>query len=672
MAVNMNGRECIQVVFGAFIVFLVILNLAVAATTTPQSVNTSSIAAGTTTVLTSNTTVSVPTSPTTTVTTTTTTTATTTAPVPLPEATVYDANSLKGVCPCDLTGNACDVNCCCDQTCTADDKLTFSQCLPFSVNVDNRLCAQNEITADDRLFCIYYDNKQERNYYTIPDIVPSLASFDNYRNEFHSFSFQSTPASSVNFDSSYYKDGDPIYTVFESEIIGVLGLPQMLTSECVDDNPAAYLSEAAHTCVRTMNNLTGCLPGAQGLDITQFIQGFRVVRSPRLFQELSVTIPGTDGFYSLYNNSLTLAVELDTTSAIDPVQCFDQGSGLTGPCNYSTSPLPTPSPGTKTCDKVVKKVHYRVITEGTSGIARVLVRVVLTNLTVPFASHVLFTQSFSATFEASGAASSFERSGNPGYMAGQPVLAGTLNQTSQVDTVSYQIFLSSSRDQYMTVVRASATGDCFTDSDSRMPVLFGQNVRTGCMLRVSASNLTQYCALMQQKIIETMEFESVPEIAVNGFRDTNRYVGLFGNSDASKTGDWVKVLYQNRPPTPSTDTSICRLSLGMHIQILYANIGALTNPQAKIIGVSFIYDSTKALQIRPTLTGEYNQPVEISMSVAFIDVSKPATRAEGEAPIFLAKIPYDFFYPFISGASVPKPLISAIFPLVLILYKVLL
>ena len=37
-----------------------------------------------------------------------------------------------GQCPCDLTGNACDVNCCCDEDCTADDKLAFSQCLPFS------------------------------------------------------------------------------------------------------------------------------------------------------------------------------------------------------------------------------------------------------------------------------------------------------------------------------------------------------------------------------------------------------------------------------------------------------------------------------------------------------------------------------------------------------------
>ena len=47
--------------------------------------------------------------------------------------------------------------------------------------------------------------------------------------------------------------------------------------------------------------------------------------------------------------------------------------------------------------------------------------------------------------------------------------------------------------------------------------------------------------------------------------------------------------------------STCQLSLGMHVQILYANIGTLVNPQPKIIGVSFVYDSPQAVQIRVSL-----------------------------------------------------------------------
>ena len=39
-----------------------------------------------------------------------------------------------------------------------------------------------------------------------------------------------------------------------------------------------------------------------------------------------------------------------------------------------------------------------------------------------------------------------------------------------------------------------------------------------------------------------------------------------------------------------TQGSKCFLSLGMNIQILYANIGSLANPQPKIVGAAFVYD----------------------------------------------------------------------------------
>jgi hypothetical protein len=35
-------------------------------------------------------------------------------------------------CPCDLTGNSCDVNCCCDLDCTSDDRNVFTGCLTSS------------------------------------------------------------------------------------------------------------------------------------------------------------------------------------------------------------------------------------------------------------------------------------------------------------------------------------------------------------------------------------------------------------------------------------------------------------------------------------------------------------------------------------------------------------
>ncbi|KAK7099321.1 tectonic-3-like [Littorina saxatilis] len=674
MAVNMNKREPQQTIFLVFLVLHVLFHGAISSTTTPDSTNTTDSTTDSTAPSTTVTT-TVPTTTTTTVPTTTTTTI-----APLLPPSELDLNSLTSQCPCDLTGNACDVSCCCDEDCTADDKKAFTSCLPFSTDVDDRVCFRKEIIlfensdpivseiTDDNLFCIYYDNKEERNFYTNPDLVQTLSTFNEYKAEFPVFSFQSDPITTVSFDSPFYKSGDPIYTVLESLAVGKLGLPRTSnTVECVDDNPAGYLLDESHTCTRSIENLTLECEGAVALDANTFINGFRVVTSPQLFQVFNVTVPGTDNYFSLYNNSYTVAVELDNqTTTVDPIQCIFNATS-TGPCGYTS--LPSPILGTNTCNNVVRQVHYRIMTEGTTGIFKVLVRFVLSDIPVSASSTASFTQTFSSTFEdTSSSGEPFKRSGNPGYAVGEPVLAGTLNQTNIGDTPVDVILINPNRDRYMTVVRASATGDCVTDSDSRMSVVFGQSVRTGCVLRVSATNLTQYCALMQQTIIDTMEFDSIPEVTSSGFRDNNRYVGLYGNSDVTKTGDWVKILYVNQlvPSAPTTGTSACQLTLGMHIQILYANIGALVNPQPKIIGVSFIYDSATAVQIRPTLVGEYNQPIEVTTSVAFIDVSKPAVGYEGEPPIFLAKLPYDFFYPFISGASTPQSVLSSFLPLVLV------
>ena len=39
------------------------------------------------------------------------------------------------------------------------------------------------------------------------------------------------------------------------------------------------------------------------------------------------------------------------------------------------------------------------------------------------------------------------------------------------------------------------------------------------------------------------------------------------------------------------------------------------------------------------------------MSVSFVDVSEPAVGYQGEAPLFISKAPYDFFYPFLTGSA---------------------
>ena len=70
-----------------------------------------------------------------------------------------------------------------------------------------------------------------------------------------------------------------------------------------------------------------------------------------------------------------------------------------------------------------------------------------------------------------------------------------------------------------------------------------------------------------------------------------------GNSDPTVPGDWTPIIVSNAPTPPEQGNSaqreqiqegICpNVVLSMHVEVVYANIGAVANPQAKILGTLF-------------------------------------------------------------------------------------
>lgn len=185
-------------------------------------------------------------------------------------------------------------------------------------------------------------------------------------------------------------------------------------------------------------------------------------------------------------------------------------------------------------------------------------------------------------------------------------------------------------------------------------------MRTGCLIRLNLTSLNeQTCASIQTAIVNTLEGPNTPSANNNSqWIDNNRYVGTFGNTGRLKVGDWVKVIVDNRPPPNSGQFNVdtCRLRMGLHIQFLYAYVGALANPQAKIVGVALLYDNVQNVKFR--CVGAFcqagignSQAFEVSQTVSFVDVSQPAVKFAGEAPIFIARVPKDFFYPFLYYSS---------------------
>ena len=77
--------------------------------------------------------------------------------------------------------------------------------------------------------------------------------------------------------------------------------------------------------------------------------------------------------------------------------------------------------------------------------------------------------------------SSYQRSGNPGYIVGKPVIAGR-KVTSETEA-SQIIEINPDPLSWLTVISlAPPLGDCL-EIEGRRSVLFGEDLRTGCVMR---------------------------------------------------------------------------------------------------------------------------------------------------------------------------------------------
>ncbi|XP_061183237.1 tectonic-1-like isoform X2 [Saccostrea echinata] len=614
-------------------------------------------------------------------TTTTTVPPTTAPPIQTFSPSAVAANIDVGRCWCDVTGNACDINCCCDTECDQTDRASFDRCKESPVSVDARFCVQEEVIlmensvytsekTQDGLFCIYKDNNQERNYYTIPDMIDSLSTFNSYKDRYAVFTYSPTVSAETTY-SQFYKTGDPIFVVYENLATGYLNIPQG-DPYCSSNNPVSYLVDQSFKCTRQIRTLsaTTCQTTSY-LSASSYLTNIRIVKTPYLFTWIingtevttpaptttaapttpaPTTVPVTTSNVqrSLYNNSYTMEFELER------VECLDR-TGLVVDCPFVSTSPPNATFNTSHCNNVVLGVEYHITHDGSNGISRAGVRLTIGSIQE---SDLPLTQTYGSSFTSVNEINKtiIERSGNPGYIVGKPVRAGVLVLNATGDSGNRYAIVE---DMYnMTIIKGSATGTCLTDAGTRQQINFGINMASGCLIRFNLYNVSadQYCQAMQDVVIDAME--GVVDTVTRDDPTRLRRVATYGNSDPLKPGDWVQILREPPAPAAGQDTQdgpVCTMSLGMHTEILYAKTGALANPQPKIIGVSYRYEprqdvtyTCEGSRCTPGNT-EVDQSFEVRHSVTFIDASQPATGYVGEPPVFLAKVPSDFFYPFDSS-----------------------
>uniref|UniRef100_A0A2I2Z711 Tectonic family member 1 n=1 Tax=Gorilla gorilla gorilla TaxID=9595 RepID=A0A2I2Z711_GORGO len=142
------------------------------------------------------------------------------------------------------------------------------------------------------------------------------------------------------------------------------------------------------------------------------------------------------------------------------------------------------------------------------------------------------------------------------------------------------------------------------------------------------------CQLIAQKVKSLLWGQGFPD-----------YVAPFGNSQAQDMLDWVPIHFItqsfNRKHFVLQDS--CQLPGALVIEVKWTKYGSLLNPQAKIVNVTANLISSSF----PEANSGNERTILISTAVTFVDVSAPAEAGFRAPPAINARLPFNFFFPFV-------------------------
>ncbi|MEE6497221.1 hypothetical protein FKM82_002664 [Ascaphus truei] len=507
--------------------------------------------------------------------------------------------AMRGVviCSCDLSLGNCDLNCCCDPDCALIDPASV-----FS------FCLPGS-TKVQRRVCLYnwliFRSNTPLSTERVPSTSPRTPELFCVIPSDSSLNYFVTPQS-VNGTS---------FSVLGDRYRGASFSP---SSQSIPTFPGFYTAGDPILTIspsNTLGELRQPAPvGAQRIcsdsNPAKFLQSdttscLRIIRN---LSESCMTDPSLSAPY-YYQNISVLKVPADVT--IIPSSKVQITSLVTNSATLQGDQ----------CVNVVSEVTYTVRYNGTQGITSVTVSFTLLNVS---GSSLSLQQSFSVLYRSSSAALSSvqTRSGNPGYLVGYPVLSDT---------------------GPLSALSSLGDGSC-----SRSPVQFGVNTLSGCTIRGLTS---ESCADLRIRADRELLGASSPQ-----------RLAVFGNATFQQENNWAQIVYQNcSGQSPGDCSSSCLLPVSLHIQILQAEVGLLSNPQSQVLGSRFLY-SCRPVQCQDATV--------LQTQVSFTDISRrgPAPRS---APTITGKAPRGFFYPFEVSASAGETAAPLLSLLVLLLGHVL-
>ncbi|KAM9376175.1 tectonic-1 [Pholidichthys leucotaenia] len=533
-------------------------------------------------------------------------------PLPASGRLLTPVTAVGRLCPCDVHSSVCDISCCCDRDC-GEEVALFTSCSVSAVSGSRQLCSRDVASyslssKDDGrsqlrssvqketsygVFCIQSQNRVDGLSHPSP-ALPTNRNFESLFNPFTSFVLDSAVSDQVSAAElqaqTGYQYGDVMVTAEEDGHRGTFFLPAAaVTADCVDRSPAGFLKDQSSRCSRRVILEQDCssLPTLSMNTYTDV----------QLFAEKNT-------------DAAVVPVEVSSVilQATDGSQTEVEMSGAENLCPVLLSP--------QLCANVVLKVSYVIQYSSAGEIVNASVSVVLGFV---HADRTFLEQEFQLKFvQKDSGELAVHHSGNPGYVVGLPLVSGTRMADGMIRSIDLRDGLS--------LLMSTEDQDCLRGPHQRSSVLFGVDSISGCTLRLD--DITN-CSLVSQLLLEVLRGPNYPQ-----------HVASFGNSPLENPQDWVQIKSTFIPG----ESQSCSVPLSLHLEVEWTQYGALVNPQAQIVSIREVIQ-TNSSSLSQLSGGSGVMPIR--NSVAFIPVSAAAVPGFRAMPTINARLPFDFFFPFV-------------------------
>ncbi|EPY30365.1 hypothetical protein AGDE_09480 [Angomonas deanei] len=538
-----------------------------------------------------------------------------------------------GECVCDTTWGLCDINCCCDSDCSAETIELFEECLPetfgtpkikycYEYNDGTKIRRLNNWNGDvfiDKLeqgtsaVCVVRANHPESlyKYYKVPTSVSSPASQGN------AWAFSSAGAGfrvgeamqvlkllTVDGASSYRDIGYFQFPAGDSR--GSCRLPGV--------NVPFLSPVTSESCVLSGGQLCGMFPISSFINLFLFNRGSGQP-SPTTVTPINVRIMATDG---------TLIEEImPGSSPVTPNQETVSDGGI--------------------CYNSVVKVNSRIMYNMSSDNRISSAVLELTVADVPQVNFVPL--SFRNIFVAENATvPEFLISGNPGYILGAHLRAGTL-MTDPSDPTRKAIL-----EQIEGFLIPSGGRGCAVKNFHS--VNFMQSVfSSGCYRSVTEQELMDLCATGSKSYIFS---------AINVSTDSSLRIidHVASTSDAllNSSSDWIEIKGVNFTENlailsyDNIQRKCSNIVVGIKFEFVVARAGVEYNPQDIIVG-AFATPILGSWKIHNnsdfTSSAKSNIPIRFEVQFSRYDPNSQETiHRKVKAPPILPHLDDSIFYPF--------------------------